>query len=489
MIFNRLSQKELFAVSENITYVDIIDEIAFKQAVLYMGNGIEFKHNDEAIHKQWHDMEKLNNFADVMFFCEKLMSRNGAVFLTINKNKEGKALLNIANIYFPNFVNKCFANETQAILYEQFNLDNEIRIMRSQYDTEKVVRYLVDKDNNKESRMQEFVSKLPEEYQVQLGEFDPNTQSYTYYHNLGFIPVCCMVNKPLPTTFFPILFAPTVYQSPFESTYKEWLGDWSYAALKDTADCKGLISAYQVMHSLRLQNAILDRTRVYLYGITQAEKDRNNEAAGSMDWVLDKSVVNVGYGNLGMGIGGVNGNVMQVAKPANNLSMFDDTLSNMAREIYRVCGMSYLVQTANQKTSTESYAQYKEDLQTLYFKQFWHTKQWKQVIWKMFKMQDVELKNTEWSFQVKKNNIIDIANNVDNMIKKIQAGVETPETFISMEKQVDEDQAKQIWENNKKWFKKNDYQVQMKEGAGANAVNTKPANAPKGARPQEKGGK
>lgn len=482
MFWNKINQRRLYEISEELRYVDIIDDIALKHATIYMGNGIEFKSKDPKIHEQWHKMLKRNKLDDVMFFVEKLLSRNGAVFLTINRNAKNEAMLNITNIWFPQFANKCFATSTQAVIYEQFNIDNQIRIMRSYYDTEKVERYIVDKNENRISNLQEFKSKLPEEYQIQLGDYDPNKRAFVYYHNCGFVPVQVMVNEPLPSTFFPILFAPTAFQSPFETERLEKFGNWDYSSLKDTARCKGLIEVLQVLRSLQVQNAIIDKTRAIAYGITESEKDRNDRNDDS--WLLSNTILNAGYGKTFGGVGGVSGSAIEVLRPANNLLTYDDAINNVQREIYNKSGLSFLLHTANQKTAEETASQHAETLLSLYRRQTWHTKQWVEVIEKMFMMENVKLKDGDWSFQAKKNNIIDEAYKIDNIIKKIQAGADTPVNLIAVDRNVDEDMAQQIWEENKKWFDKNDYQIQMKDGKGANWVNTKPPLSK-----EEKGGR
>lgn len=450
MICRVPKQEDLFDLSDKIIYVDIPKIIADKKVQMYLGSGIEFKHKDKDIHKLWHELVELNNFIDIMYLVERQMSEMGGQFVTLNKSKEGKCLVNIVQPYFANNIAEAYVSPVAACFTENLLIDNNMHLVRSVYDKEKVVRTMWSGDGT-QINIQEYKGKLPKEYELDWGDYDKKTNSYVFYHNFGFIPVMFFKNKPFKH-YYPVMTSTTYFQSPFTTSWNYQSTGWTYESVKDTATCSGLILQLQNLYTQKWKLALLDKPRVILNGISQGlsngllQKKQQSYASN----FLSDLIVNAGYG-------GANGAGMQIMSPTNNLSNYDDAIENLQRDIFNKCGLSYQVQTSTQKTSTESFSNFQESLQTLNFMREYHTNQWIDLIEKMFKICGKELGNREdWSFQVKRNIVIDESTQVDNILKEINCKSKTPIDMIAIRNGIDEDNAKLIWEKNKKFYEENE---------------------------------
>ena len=105
-----------------------------------MGRGIEFKHNNPKIHEYWHRIEQINNFTEFMFIVSRMISENGGAIVSISRNINGDPLVNVANPYYASGVETSYCSTDMAVIIESTYIDNSLHLIRSVYDTEKIVR-------------------------------------------------------------------------------------------------------------------------------------------------------------------------------------------------------------------------------------------------------------------------------------------------------------------------------------------------------------
>lgn len=450
MICKIPKQEDLFDLSDKLWYVDIPKEIADKKATMYCGLGFELKHKENSIHELWHEFVKRNNFRDYTYLVERQMGEMGAVFITLNKAKnENMCLLNICQPYFANGIAESYCSPVAAVVVENILIDNNMHLIKSQYDTEKVVRTVWNAGTKGQVSIQDFVTKLPKEWELDWGTYDKEHDAFVKYHNLGFVPVKVMKNKPFKY-YYPAIMPTSYWQSPFTTTWNYQSTGWTYESVKDTAKCTGLILQLNNLYTQKWKLALLDKPRVILNGISQGLSNSllENKKQGYASNFFSDLIVNAGFG-------GANGAGLNIMTPTNNLSNYDDAIENLRYDIYKSSGLSYQRQTANQKTSTESYTNFQESLETLNFMRSYHTGQWEEVIEMAFKIMGKDLgdKNS-WSFQFNRNIVIDEAAQIDNLIKEINQKSKTPIDMIAIRNGIDEDNAELIFEKNMKFYEK-----------------------------------
>lgn len=452
-----INTKSLFNQLDYLRFVDVPKILAYKKTRIYMGRGLEFKHENQEIHKKWHRFVELNDFEQFMFNACELMSEMGSVAVSINKNQLGEPLINLANPYYSQGIETSYGTTDFAVLIETTQVDNNLYIIRSAYDKEKVIRTLWNANTKEQMNLFGYVSKLPKEKQLDWGTYDEETNSYVYYHNLGIVPCVILVNKPF-RLYFPNFGSNIYYQSPFTTTVNYETTGYGYDSVKDTALCSGLIEQLQNLYTQMNKLVILDKPRIILSGVNQTTAQqlrRDNKALASY---LDEVIIKAN----------TTGPNVDIAAPTNTLDYYQNAIVSTWIDIFKASGLSFLTQSGTQKTAQESVNSFQDSVEELnYMRNFW-TNQWIKVIKCAMKVFGVELGEKEkWSFQVKKNIITDEASLADRLIKQIQVGTTTPVQYISIMEGVDEDNAEQIWKENSKWFKENDFPIAMKDGGGA----------------------
>lgn len=471
---------DMYSQLDNLVFVDVPKIISYDKVRMFMGLGYEFKHQNKEIHKKWERIAELNSFFDFMFQTEKFMSEMGAIPLTINKNMLGEPLLNVANPYFSNAIECCFSTSDFGVITSEIVVDNQMCLLREAYDTEKVVRTIWSGEQavtKRQLNMYEYVAKLPKEKQIEMGEYDKEHNAYIFRHNLGFCPLVIMKNQPF-RQFMVNLGDNFYFRSPYITANNYNSTGWSYSAIQDTAKCSGLIVQLQNFYTQMNKMGLLDKPRIVIGGLNQITANKLRQNKELLKSYLKDIMINTGN----------SGGDVKVVAPTNTLNYYYECITNTWKDIYRACGLSYTTQTSVQKTATESNSSYEQSLQEINFERTYHTMQWIVVLKRLFKMMGIDLgDSSQWSFQVKRNMVIDEASKLDSLIKQVQLGTKTPVQTIATLEGIDEDNANHIWEENKQWFEKNDFPIAMKEGSGVSGVKgaSLPTSEEKGGRPEQ----
>ena len=453
----------LFEALDTMEFVDVPKVISNYKTRLYMGRGIEFKHNNPKIHEYWHHIEQLNNFTEFMFIVSRMISENGGAIVSISRNINGDPLVNVANPYYASGVETSYCSSDMAVIIESTYIDNSLHLIRSVYDTEKIVRTVWSDRTRAQINMYEFVSKLPSDKQLDYGTYDQEHNAYVLYHNMGVVPCELLLNKPYKQ-FFPMYSTSVYYQSPYKYGQNDKM--YNYSGVSDTANCKGLILQLQNVYTQMNKLIVLDKPRIAVSNVNEATWNQMKKEGASQAFFNDL-VFRVG-GSSGIN----NGATMSVMSPTNSLDHYQNQIVATWIDIFKACGLSYQTQSGTQKTAQESTNSFSGSVEELNYLRIFLTRQWMRVIVKMFKIAGIELGDSEsWSFQVKKNIITDEANKLDNLIKELQIGTKTPVDIISIIEGIDHDNAEQVYKSNSDWFKANDYPIATKDqGKGVSGV-------------------
>lgn len=455
---------------DNFTFVDPKKTLANYSTQLLLGKGIEFKSENEEWHKIWHEFSYRNRVFELMWQAELMSSFLGVAFITINIDRGGKVYWNIANPEYTNTIGRNMATEQIAVLYERFQTKNSIYIIQSIYDTQKVRRFIWDNQNRVD--VNAFNSEVDTEDQI----------VEEWYHNLGFVPVFTITNKP----FRPWIinyntgwFGNNMLQTSRE---KDSINR-NEASVCDTANASGMPEIINNLYRQYYKEMIYAKSRVIANDVqsytanTLADQDEQFQLQNADFFIRLQG-----------------GPQVSVQQNSNKLGDYQMAINQAWEDFYNRCGYSLKASTANQKSTDESQSQFSNSIETTNFKRMFHTEQWIRGLVKTFSVYKIDLlaERESWSFEIKKNIITDENSMRDNLIKEIQVGTKTPVDMISQLQGIDRDYAENIWNNNLEWFKENDFPITMKDGGGGvsgvkgaslpNAQNGKGGDKDKGGR-------
>lgn len=492
-VFEKNSQEYNNAVLQTGGFVDVPRIISFSKARKYMGRGIEFKHEKEEIHKLWHKWVELNNFYDFMFRGCRTISEQGALFVTINTTKDKMSILGEASPCFASGVAFSFSTPTVAVINSQIAIGNVQVYCRQVYDTEKVVRRFWTK-NQQSGKIEIYgdSENVEKELQLELGKYNTNDATWTYYHNLGFVPVEVIYNEPFQPNM-PVLNAGFYTQSPFITQQYSDVAGFDYRQVRDIAKCGKLPTQ-------------LDNLYIHMNKLIELYKPRllistNNSTDGNPLFQQKMEDQNMN-GNPNSNLADadifysteVNKVKVDQVQTPNTIDHYQNQIVATWIDIFKACGLSFVTQSGTQKTGQESYTQYSGDIEEVNFMRNYLTAKWINVIIKSFKAMGVDLTEDResWSFQVKKNLATDESNLIDNLVKQYQLKIKTPAQIISEIEGVDTDYAEHIVEENYKWFNEHKEETTNPEimpPENANVSGVKAASLQgskeKGGRPQD----
>ena len=436
------------ALMRRIDWYDFCDPktiLAKYSATLLLGNGVEFKHKNKKIHKWWHEFMERNRFLDFMYIAEQYASLYGQAIVTINVNGQGEPIVNLANPFFSSAIGRNVVQEDVAVLYERFTISSVNYIIRSTYDTKKVTRSVWNEDQNRQVQLFEFNAKIPKDQQIQE----------VWHHNLGFCPVFTIDNYPFRPFFY--VFGAVARRVEMMSTNpSNFMYDPS--SVSDSASANGICEIIKNLYRQYYKEMIYAKSRVIVQNNSQL--NMNMDASTGNDYALQMS--DFLFSTNGTGD-------VKVQQNTNKLGDYQGAINDAWIDFFNKCRYSIRASGSAQKTSTESNLELGDSIETTNFKRKFHGECWKRGIVKIFAVKQFDLSKDnedEWSFEICKNISIDQASLRDNLIKDIQVGADTAIGYIAKVNGVDYDQAENIWDDNKAWFKKQDFPIAMKEGGG-----------------------
>lgn len=444
--------QELWRRLPAFQFVNLVKQVGRTAAETLLGGGIEFKHKNEEYHKIWHDFERRVNFFNIMWNVEEMTSQIGVVFITLNRSKTGELWLNIAQPYYSNGMGYSFANEEIAVMFERFEIDNKSYIIRSVYDREKVVRTAWDNETHNRVDVFEVSTKLPPE--KQFNEVD--------YHHFGFVPVFAMYNRP----YFPFItnYGQGFYfYSPWNTTYNQSLINSGINELADWANCSGLpvLANYAMQQFYKelsfAKTRVVSNSNINSYQDNELAQDNNQWELINSDFFINKN----------------GGEQISIMQNPNHFIDYQESYDYLFRMFFKWCGYSYVGDTSSaQKTAQESFQRYEDTLRTCEWKRTEHGRQWKNIIVKIYKAMGIDLYKNEddWSFEIRRNVIVDKAVLIDNLTKQQQLGIIDRAEMISQIKNIDYDQAEALVDSVDKKNKEEEITPAIKQGQGVEGV-------------------
>lgn len=394
------------------------EALARKNSSNIWGNSFLFQSQKDKITKKFNRLNKLNNLQNLFSFIEKEVSKYGRSLITINKTETGDVLFNVIPPIFFSGVGKAFWTPQLAEVYQKFTIDNKNIIVKSIYTTKEVRNEFYTLGERNELLVMDATSEI-EDY-LRIPKY--------WKHNLGFVPVVEITNI-------------SFYNFNFNQYSYVMCSDWYPAAQYEEL-------AYQAFVDLE-KELFLNHSRVIGTEATQQliQQMKNSAYSGRFDigdFILET--------DPGAEIKIMNGN--------GKFTEYTNVIDSIFDIYFKMSGNSRFSEGGGaQKTVAETSSIRSQMIETTTQKIKLRETQIKDLIFKALAIYEVvDYFNSEdrvFEFKINGNILKDDSQYIDNQIKKMEVGVITPIDMIMEQYNVNEMEAKKIYEKNKKFNEEN----------------------------------
>ena len=414
---SRLTLREI----DRMVFVDAPKILSYYKARIYVGRGFDFYCNKESQMQRWERFNKLNDLYGIMFRTVRMMSECGVQALGVLPNEKGEPIIDEMDPWFSSQVEQSFSTNDCAVIISKRIIDNKITVVKCFYDREKIVTTLWDEQTRDKINLEQYNSKLPEDKRINLGDYDSKQNAYVLKHNLGIVPCKVFTNKPFKVRS-PMYINNLMYSTPFTTTINaNQPGGIFYNEVSDVAACSGLLLQLQNYYSQANKVAILSKPRIIASNISTAD----------MKYVKNDNVINEYLDDILIRFRSDQTKI-DISEPKMVLNDYHSAIQSTWSDLFRACGMSWVVNSGTNKTAHESITAFQGSVEEANLMRTYFTKQWKNFIKKMFIVDGHPLGSEEkWIFQVYKNIITDEASYLNNIILQINNGLLSKQEGIS----------------------------------------------------------
>lgn len=393
------------------------EALARKNASNIWGNSFLFQSQEDKITKKFNRLNKLNNLQNLFSFIEREVSKYGRSLITINKTETGDVLFNVIPPIFFSGVGKAFWTPQLAEVYQKFTIDNKNIIVKSIYTTKEVRNEFYTLGEKNELLVMDATSEI-EDY-LRIPKY--------WKHNLGFVPVVEITNI-------------SFYNFNFNQYSYIMCSDWYPAAQYEEL-------AYQAFVDLE-KELFLNHSRIIGTEATQQLIQKwSSHTSGRFDigdFILET--------DPGAEIKIMNGN--------GKFTEYTNVIDSIFDIYFKMSGNSRFSEGGGaQKTVAETSSIRSQMIETTTQKIKLRETQIKDLIFKALAIYKVvDYFNSEdriFEFKINGNILKDDSQYIDNQLKKIEVGVITPIDMIMEQYNVNEMEAKDIYEENKKFNEEN----------------------------------
>lgn len=393
------------------------EALARKNSSNIWGNSFLFQSSEEQIEKAFKKLNKLNNFQNLFSYIERECSKYGRAIITLNKSKTGDILFNVVPPFFFTGIGKVFWTPQLVVVYQKFQIDNKNIILKSTYNTKKVINEFYSLGQNNELLVLDSTAEIEEYLQIQP----------SWEHNLGFVPVAEITNQ----SFYNFNFNVFDYIS-----CADWFPAQQYEEL-----------AYRAFVDLE-KELFFNHSRIIGTEATQQLIQKWTENTSGRfevgDFLLETD----------------NGTEIKIQNGMGDFTKYTSVLDSIFDIYFKMSGGSRFSEGGGaQKTVAETSSIRSQMIETTNQKIKLREVQIKDLITKALAIVGVldyfEVDKNTFEFKINGNILKDDTQYVDNQLKKIEVGVITPIDMIMEQYNVNESEAKKIYEKNKKFMEEN----------------------------------
>lgn len=389
--------------------------LARKWSSLIWGQSYVFQSDNDKISTEFGKWERLNKFKEILMFVERYASKYGRCVITLNKTKSGDITLNIPNPFYFSGIGKVVVQPQLAVIWQNYVIDQRMFVIKTTYDTKKVVNDVFFKDQNENVRIYDKQAEILEQLQIEK----------EWYHNLGFVPVVEVQNIPLVQFYF-----------------NNWefitLADWYPAYLWE-----GL--AFDTYTNLR-KELFFCHARVIVDNANQKTLNQIQELGYENKIKLNDYIIET-----------ESGSDFKVQQGNGDFTKYTSTLDHIYDFYFKCSGMSRFSEGGGaQKTVAETSSIRAQMIESVNQKINLRTEQITDLIRKVLAakgLMDYWEGKDEFIFKINGNIIKDETSYIDNKLKLIDAGIITPVDLIQDLFGVSRQEAEEKYDENQEYLK------------------------------------
>lgn len=386
----------------NITYENINKiefhkiklEVADHAVSLLFGQGYSvniLRNNikDQKLQDIWDKIATENHFENFIQKAEYNNSLYGQSIITIDKNNGGNIRFNLANPkYFNRLATINMVDNIGAIVWKQITKDNVAFMVKEIWTTKYVRRFLFNRDQNKQIKIDEFNIDIPLE--LQLKEYEE--------HNLGIVPVQRILNK----------------QKDFQYTQEA-------IELSDCYPVENLIATLQILRAQQVKEAILNTTKVFGNWSAATIKRLSQLNINASQTLLNDLFINVQSGDA------TTNKMVEVSQANPQLVAYDESINNILKHIWRGAGYTYIQSGDTMSGNAETLYANSADIRTTKTKRTERQREYAELIKKALvavgAITIYDLEDINVVFTIKENIVQSPAQILDTYLRLQQAGI------------------------------------------------------------------
>lgn len=394
------------------------ERLARQMSMNIWGNGFRFNALDEDIKKKFEAFNQTNRLIEIMAQAERQLSMAGRAIVTLNMSEKGEVLLNLPNLFFWQGMSKSMVTPTQAVIWQRFELDDRMYILKSTYTTYDV-------------RNDWFVEH--DQWQVitfgERAKLDKAFQVKPYWkHNLGFVPVVEFTNIAYP---FGVYW----------NTQWEQLSDWATAEFLEPQ----IYTAFMEM----MRELILCHSYISMTQISQQVADEMNKNLNNLFSMFE-----------GAATGGLRNFVISASGPDNDIkpipgtsdsTKYTKTIYDLLDMYFKLAGSSRFSEGGGAQKTVSETSQVKANLNELVAQKITHrTRAMRELIYKALRMMGIgEDKANKFVFKIQPNINKDDLSYIQIQQELLNANVITSTDIVQDYYGIDNDFAQELYEHNK----------------------------------------
>ncbi len=396
---------EFLKILDKVVFMDLKNELAIHSAKLLLGNGYYVKSDNDAIKKFLNETLQKNNFETMLYTIANLTSKYGRVVMTINKTKTGEFYFQFADYRYYNRVGKAIIEPLGAVLYKHLYLDDTKIVIKEVWDTEKVVRNIVEpRDLNIEG----LNIQVPADQQIEK----------VWRHNLGIVPIIEFLNKPMSQQILEIN------------------GITNFYILADDDTVKYIPHLVNNMLRSFFKEILTNKTRL-VGNFSSASIRKLKESGTAISALLDEFMLSV----KPIGKDGVAEGVNVVSPEGNIFGSLMESIQGMREKYFEASGYS-LQNDAVQDTATQTLYAKSKDVETTKFKRNALISKINDLLDRLLLAEglitEIDQQKREYSFIIRENLNVSESETVALVIQQIESGLMTREEGIAKIRGLDE---------------------------------------------------
>lgn len=390
------------------------EALARKASSNIWGQGFSFYSVNERIEQVFKDFDFDNQLLNLFSFAEKYCSMYGRAIFTLQQTKGNKLVIQLVNPFYFSALGKVLVTPQLAVMWQRFNIDQRSYIIKSVYTTKDVTNTVYADGDGYLYIFDEQV-KIMDELQI---------KPY-WKHNLGFVPVIEWTNLPY-----------------YQQVYNNWL----FVSITDWYPAFAWEKTLYIAKKNFEKELTFNHSRLIFENADQRvmENIRKQELADSQVDMID------------FWIETETGAEVKVQPSNADFAKYTQAINSILDFYFKFAGISKFSEGGGaQKTVAETSTIRSQLIESINQKINLRTHQINRLISIILKAHNVA-DYDNFIFKINGNILKDETSYIDNIIKKIQAGLISPVDAIQDLFNINQTEAQKQFERVEEFNKEHD---------------------------------